>query len=456
MDIERKAIICILLILVLPTAMADLPAVSCAGCVNSGDIITDGTDVWRTFYVNERSQINLEGTPDGFWENENGQRVSDTNSLTFVARDNTRYVLNTTNGKFFATINVAKLSSCVPEWRSEIEINGDEYGKDDTRETAAGEELHFSVRVKSGCEKYQVEWSADPPSAVAFNNPQSLSTKGYAAKDYSGKNPTVAVTLTSENGDNRRKQTTKLAIFDNSAPSIEARTDSLIYSYTSFNVYFDGSNSGDSGDNDYIKEIEAWLRDENGIQVSSKRKTISKGQSLPTLKLKPRAMGVYSLTARITDSHGATAEKTITVLVTEKGDSGRDKPLLYVEPIDCVAGKPCDISVRSADKDIFIECLYQGKKMVKPFKFSPGDHEILVKAYYLDENGRRKNVITKTVLVHVVANSNDTVPIVEPASVPIAREDPVETQEVSPGIMPLVAGLFAAALFARRHRNPKS
>jgi len=110
------------------------------------------------------------------------------------------------------TINLVSLSSCVPEWRSGIKINGDEYDGGDTRETAAGEELSFEVKVKGEYKNYRVEWSANPPSAIAFVNPWSLSTKGYVAKDYSGKNPVVKIVLISENGERRREKTVNLIV----------------------------------------------------------------------------------------------------------------------------------------------------------------------------------------------------------------------------------------------------
>jgi hypothetical protein len=442
------------MLLFLPIALASSPTVSCVGCDDrkTGEITTDGTNSWQTFYAKEGSRITLQGS-SGFWEDDSGRKISDGSSLEFSVKDSTERVLMSPSGDFHATISLVLLSSCVPEWRSGIKINGDEYGKDDTRETAAGEELSFSVRIGSGCKNYRVEWSANPSSAVAFDNPRSLSTKGYVANDYSGKNPVVTVAIISENGERRREKTVNLIVKKNSAPAIKVRVGSSIASYTSFEVSFEGSTTGDSGneDGDYIAEIEAWLKDANGKSVGHSRRTMDRKKKLPALSLTPGSVGQYTLTATITDRYGATDTADVTILVTEKGDSGRDKPLLRVmEPINCVAGEFCDLSVRSADKDIFIEYFYQGKKMVKPFKFSPGDHEVLIKAYRLDGNGRRKNAITKTVLVHV-ADPNASVPVAEPANAaPIAREYLAETQKSPPGIMPLAAGLFAGALFARR------
>ena len=448
-----KMIVVCLVIMVLPVALASLPTVSCIGGDNerTSEITTDGTDAWQTFYAKENDRITLKGN-SGFWENQNGQKISDGSSLTFAVKESDSYVLKTANGDFIATVNIVSLSSCVPEWRSEVEINGDEDGEDDII-VAAGEEFDISAKVGGGCKKYRVEWSANPSSAVAFDNPRSLSTKGYVANDYSGKNPVVTVAIISENGERRREKTVNLMVRKNSPPAIKVRVSSSIASYTSFEVSFEGSTTGRSGDEDgdYIAEIEAWLKDANGKSVGHSRRTMDRKKKLPALSLTPGSVGQYTLTATITDRYGATDTADITVLVTEKGDSGRDKPLLRVmEPINCVAGEFCDLSVRSADKDIFIEYFYQGKKMVKPFKFSPGDHEVLIKAYRLDGNGRRKNAITKTVLVHV-ADPNASVPVAEPANAaPIAREYLAETQKSPPGIMPLAAGLFAGALFARR------
>ena len=451
----------LVMLLFLPIALASSPTVSCVGCDDrkTGEITTDGTNSWQTFYAKEGSRIALQGN-SGFWEDDSGRKISDGSSLEFSVKDSTERVLMSPSGDFHATISLVLLSSCVPEWRSGIKINGDEYGKDDTRETAAGEELSFSVRIGSGCKNYRVEWSANPPSAVAFDNYRSLSTKGYVAKDYSGKNPVVKIVLISENGERRREKTINLIVKKNSAPAIKVRVGSSIASYTSFEVSFEGSTTGDSGneDGDYIAEIEAWLKDANGKSVSHSRRTMDREKKLPTLSLTPGGVGQYTLTATITDRYGATDTVDITILVTEKGDSGRDKPLLRVmEPINCVAGEFCDLSVRGADKNIFTEYFYQGKKMVKPFKFPIGDHEVLIRAYYLDDNGRRKNVTTKTIRVHVATDSNSNASaIAEPANMaPIAREDPTETQK-SPldGILAIIA--LPIAVWRARRKIMKS
>ncbi|MFZ3100566.1 MAG: hypothetical protein WA103_05065 [Minisyncoccales bacterium] len=450
---KEIVIICLVIMVFFPIVLANLPTVSCVGCVRSDEITTDGTNAWQTFYAEENDRITLKGN-SGFWENRNGQKISDGSSLTFAVKESDSYVLKTANGDFIATVNVVSLSSCVPEWRSEVEINGDEDGEDDII-VAAGEEFDISAKVGGGCKKYRVEWSANPSSAVAFDNPRSLSTKGYVANDYSGKNPVVTVAIISENGERRREKTVNLMVRKNSPPTVKVRIISSIASYKSFEVSLEESTTGKSGDEDgdYIAEIEAWLKDANGKLVSHSRKTMDREKPLPVLSLTPGSIGQYTLTAQITDRYGATDTADVTILVTEKGDSGRDKPMIDVsEDIYCAEGS-CDFSVRSVDKNVFVDYSYQGKKMVKPFNLPPGDHEILIKAYSLDENGRRKNEITKTVYAHVTADSN-TSAIAEPANMaPIAREDPTETQKSPPGIVPLAIGLFAAALFARRRMS---
>lgn len=461
LDIGREAMVCIFLVLVLPVALASPPLVSCIGCENKKTSqTTNGIDRWQTFYAKESNRIVLEGS-SGFWEYENGQDIGTGSSISLNVAKSGLYILRTENGDFYATIIVSPLSSCVPEWRSEIKINGDEYAKDDTRETAAGEELDFSVRVKSGCQKYQVEWIADPPAAVAFNNPRSLSTKGYVAKDYSGENPTVMVVLTSENGDNRRQQSAKLMILDNSAPTIKIRTDSPIYSFESFNVYFDGSNSGNSGDGDYIEKIEVWLRDENGIQVSSKQKIINKGQSLPILQLKPEAVGVYTLTVEITDSYGAIAEKTTTILVTKKGGTSKDTAMIDVpEHVYCFAGERCKIPVNRSDKSVSVRYYYGDKStlMASPFYFSEGTHQVWIYAYYFDwKREREYGGIWKPVWIHAAVNdSNASIAVAEPADDWIAQEEFAEPQETPLGRMPMIALPIVAWRMSRRRRTSKS
>jgi len=441
MSLKMIVVFLVMLSLFLPITLASPPAVSCVGCDDgkTSEITTDGTNAWQTFYAKEGSRITLQGS-SGFWEDDSGRKISDGSSLEFSVKDSTECVLRSSNGDFHVTINLVSLSSCVPEWRSGIKINDDEYDNSAVRETAVGEELEFDVRLGySECKNYQIEWSATPPSATAFNNPHSLSTKGYVADNYSGKNPVVTVAVISENGERRREQTVELEVQKNSPPAIEVKVGPSVASYKSFEVSLEGSTTGRSGDEDgdYIAVVEAWLRDASGKLVSHSRRTMDRQMPLPILSLTPQSVGQYTLAVQITDRYGATDTADVTILVTEKGDSGRDKPVVdSPDDINCVAGEVCDLSI-NADGDTFIEYLYQGKRMIKPFKFPPGDHEVIIRAYYLDENGRQRNVVTKPVWVHVVANASA---IPEPANAaPIAREDLAETSPLGGASAVIVA-----------------
>lgn len=470
MSVRYKEVFLVLLIVSLPIATA----IDYKGCTSNG-AYTHGNDQYQTFHAKKGADVTLSSdAANCHWE-QNGKTISGSGKLTFSADKDTEYVLvcagsGKTTSRLFATI-VVSVSSCLPEKGSEIKIDGKKYSKDDTRETATGEELDFSVSVKGGCKNYQVEWSVDPSSAIVFAKPGSLSTKGYVANDYSGKNPTVTVTFTSEDGSKQREQTTKLAISDNFAPSIKIRTDSSIQSYTSFSVSFEGSTSGKSDDeNDYIAEIEAWLKDAEGTQVNYKSKSVSKGQSLPTLSLKPRAMGAYTLTARITDSYGAIAEKTTTILVTEKGNTGKDKAMIEItEHINCTANQLCKIPVERSNRNISVRYYEKDddgelSSLLSPFNFSEGIHEVQVYAYYFNwKTKKEQGGVWKTVWVHAVANNsnafndaNASVSVAELVNdTPIAREEPDEAQETLIPHESLVALPIAAFLARRRRKNLK-
>lgn len=450
---KEIVIICLVIMVFFPIVLANLPTVSCVGCVRSDEITTDGSNTCRTFYAKENDRITLKGN-SGFWENRNGQKISDGSSLTFAVKESDSYVLKTANGDFIATVGMIPLSLKLPETISDIYVNGDEIENHGKIEAAQGNLLKLKLIVTKGdCPAYYVEWTSDSP-AITFSDSNSLSTTAYVGS-YSGKNPTITITIYSENRERQETRDIRLEIRKNTPPSIDIYWEpDSVKSYERFTVYFYESTSGSSGDeiDDYIRKVSATLQKPGGNKVTNSR-TMDEDDSLEGLSFNTGERGEHHLTATITDRYGATDTADVTILVTEKGDSGRDKPMIDVaEDIYCAEGS-CDFSVRSVDKNVFIDYSYQGKKMVKPFNLSPGDHEILIKAYSLDENGRRKNEITKTVYAHVTADSN-TSAIAEPANVaPIAREDPTETQKSPPGIVPLAIGLFAAALFARRRMS---
>lgn len=457
MDIGRKGIILVLLILVLPTSSAGLPTVSCAGCVRSADYFTDGTNLRQTFYAKEGSWITLEGD-SGFWENANGQKIGSGDLLSFPVGRNGFYVLNTTDGDFYATINMIPLSPELPKKISDIYVDGNKVENHGKIETAQGSSLKLKVVVAKGdCPDYFVEWTSDS-SAITFSDPYLLSTIAYIG-DYSGKNPMITVTVYSENRRAQKTRDIELRIFKNTPPKIEIDWEpNLVESHEAFIVYFDGSTSGTSGDesDDYIGKVSASLQYPSGA-ITTRSKTMDADDSLKSLRFTAGERGRHYLTATVTDSYGATNTTATDFLVTEKGDSGKDKPLFHVrEPVDCIADENCTIEIYGADKGIFPEYFYQGRELRKPFKFPAGDHRVEITAFEVDDKGRRKNEVKKTVWVHAVANdSNGYDAVAEPVSAPIPQEEIVaESQETPIGRMSIIALPIAA--WASRRRRSKS
>ncbi len=441
MSLKMIVVFLVMLSLFLPITLASPPAVSCVGCDGkTSEIVTNGINAWQTFYAKEGSPITLRGS-SGFWQDEAGQAIGDGSSWSFTAKDNAMYILKSPSGDFYATVNIIPLSSELPETISDIYVNGDEIENHGKIETAQGNSLKLKLVVTKGdCSVYHIEWTSDSP-VITFSDFDSLSTIAYVG-GYSGKNPTITATIYSENRERQKIRDIGLEIHKNTPPAINIdwEPDSVeVESYERFTVYFEGSTTGRSGDEDgdYIAVVEAWLRDASGKLVSHSRRTMDRQMPLPILSLTSRSVGQYTLAVQITDRYGATDTADVTILVTEKGDSGRDKPVVdSPDDINCVAGEVCDLSI-NADGDTFIEYLYQGKRMIKPFKFPPGDHEVIIRAYYLDENGRQRNVVTKPVWVHVVANASA---IPEPANAaPIAREDLAETSPLGGASAVIVA-----------------
>lgn len=468
MSTKCKAMIFVLLILVLPIVLAD-PMVFCIGCDKdrTSRITTNGIDKWQTFYVKDGRGITLEGS-SGFWKDENEQRISDESSLAFTVKNSASYILETVNGNFCATINMIPLSSKLPKKVSGIYVDGDETENHEKIRVAQGSSLKLKLLVTKGdCPAYFINWTSDS-SAITFSDSDLLSTVAYIS-NHSGKNPTITATVYSENRKERQTRDIELIVFKNTPPKIELDwKPNPVKSHEFFNVYFDESTSGSSGDesNDYIAKVSASLQNPVGA-TTTRSKTMDEGDALKSLSFTAGERGRYYLTATITDSYGATDTTIAEILVTEKGGSGRDKPLFHVrEPVNCIAGKNCPIEVYGMDSGIFLEYYYQNIKLVKPFKFSAGDHWVEIRAFEVDDRGKRKNEIKQVVRVHAVADdfnafndSSGSVFVAESiGDTPIARvarEKSIESQEtsMSNGVLLVIVALWVCR---RRRLKPKS
>lgn len=421
----RKVLIAVITILVLLSmtfvAQAEMLSaqIKCEGCYNS-----DGCKFW----VDEGKTITLIayssggiGNKEYEWTDECGKIVLG-NSLKLIFTENIEYTLVVTDdiGYITKTVEIvpaSSKSSCIPNFRS-VAVQ-DEYRRS---EYSAGDIFEVRARLKDTreCPNYNFYWEADDQN-IAFTNPSSIKTDVIIGQGVKRGNITVTAVIT--NGEVKRKQSITVKIVDNYPPQISVRFDQP-FSYTKFNVYFDGSTTGKSRDenNDFIREYTVTLFDENGNLVDSAVRRGYAGREISCLSVKPNGWGIYFLEATITDSHGLTSNITETIEV-KKGNTGKDVPVIFVsdDVIYCKIGEICKINAgetRRRDSEVSMFGYYysNGEQIVNPnsdccsgpvcefIPTYPGTHKIKITAKYFGND----NIGSKIITVIVTDNKSVT------------------------------------------------
>ena len=425
MKIERLLMIVVVVCIFTPVAQADALStqIRCDGCY-SWDYAPGG----YMFWVDVGEKITLTafsvggtGNEEYEWTAESGETVFGS-SLKLIFTESVKYTLVVTDdiGYITKTVEIVQSSSessCLPSFRS-VAIQ-DEYRRS---EYSAGDIFEVRARLKDtrDCPNYNFYWEADDEN-IAFTNPNSTKTDVIIGQGVGIGHTTITAVVT--NGIMTRKKDVNIKIVSNTPPQISVRYDQPL-SYTNFNVYFDGSTTGKSGDenNDFIREYSIALFDENGNLVDSTVRRGYIGREVSYLSVKPDGWGIYSSEIAIMDSHGSTSSINETFEV-EKGNTGKDIPVIFVsdDVVYCKTGEICKINAgetKRRDPDISTFGYYMnGEQIVNPngdycsgpvCKFIPtypGTHKIKITAKYFGND----NIGSKTITVIVSGNKTSAV-----------------------------------------------
>ncbi len=429
-------IIAFVLISVMSVAQAErlFAQVRCEGCYNS-----DGSIFWvsagETIVLTAYSSGGV-GNKKYKWTAENGEVVLG-NSLKLIFTERVEYTLVVTDdiGHVSKTVKIVPASSessCLPSFRSVA--THDKYGR---YEYSAGDILEVRARLKDvhDCPNYDLYWKADDENIV-FTNPNSIRTDVIIGQGVRNGNMTITAVIT--DGSVVRDEDIIVKIVSNSPPKISVRYDQP-FSYTNFNVYFDGSTTGKNGDenNDFIWLVSIDFFNENGNLIDSVVKRGYKERAIPYLTVRPNGKGICFFNATITDSHGLTSSINETLEI-KKGNTGKDIPVVFVsdDVVYCEIGEKCKIDAsrtRKRDPDISTFGFYysNGEQIVNSdgdyysgpvcefIPTYPGTHEITVTAKYFGNDNIGSKIIT------VVISEDKTVPA---TLTPIPAPTPLKTK----------------------------
>jgi len=279
------------------------------------------------------------------------------------------------------------------------------------------------------------------------------------------------VAITDEAGNHAKSKNVCLAIHQNEPPKIKIRHDPAL-SYTGFNVYFDGTTTGASynEENDYLAHIEAELIGPDEKEYHASR-NFGENERLKPLNFVPDAKGVYKLYASVTDSHGATASlaKPLEIGV-QKGATGKDWPVIYAPScVDCLPNQTCKLDASETvirDRDVYVKftnaagitlanvnknpCCCGG---VCHHNFTASDTAQVV-AYYIDDDGDPYHAISEEIAVHVTdpnaPKTNATINSTTAAGTTNATR-PTPKATPSDGIPLFAAIILAFGLSRARH-----
>jgi len=419
------------------------------------------------------------GNKNYLWTKDSQQVCIYSSCPITVSEETEEYILTVSDDvgsikKWIRIIPKSLPQKCLPIFKSGIDLD-DEVGR---KEWSAGDAFNLEVRLdKSDCpdsdSDYSFHWESDN-SGIIFSSPYSTETEVRIIEGARIGDTTIKAVLS--NNFQKRKKEIIIKIVDNTPPEIVSIRYDKPLSYTRFNVYVDAT-SGESGNegNDFV-QCSIIFKNETGRIVDSDSRTIKSGDFNFVFRLRPEGREIYSIEVALKDSHGMISLVAIEMFKVEKGDTGKDIPVIFVSDIIyCTQGEECKIDAsetHSRDKDISTFGYYlDGKEIlnkdgnicsgrVGSFVFDyPDTFEIEVRGKYFGNDNIGSKIIT------VVVSKNETTPALISTLTPAPTSIETSRYRYVPGIsqtsasetpgmgLGLTIATIIAVAFAIRRKN---
>jgi len=372
------------------------------------------------------------GSKNYLWTKDSQQVcISSSYSIT-VSEETEEYLLTVSDDvgsikKWIRIVPKLPPRKCLPEFKSDIDLD-DKTGRE---EWSAGDVFILKAKLDmSDCSdpNYKLHWESDNPGII-FVKLSPIKTEVRIIEGAKTGDTIIKAVLS--NNFQERKKKIIIKIVDNTPPEIVSIRYDKPLSYTRFNVYVDATSGKSGNENNDFVQCSIVFRNETGRIIDSDSRTIKSGDFNFVFRLMPEGREIYSIEAVLKDSHGMISSVDSEMFKVEKGDTGKDMPVIFVpDVIYCMQGEECKIDASETsirDKDISTFGYYlDGKEIlnedgnicsgrVGSFIFNyPDIFEIEVRGKYFGND----NIGSKTTTVVVSKNETASTPAPTPTPTP--------------------------------------
>lgn len=406
--------------------------IKCSGCDKfSNDIYYVQKDKEITLTANVQNNV---GNLEYEWKRNGEVVLTSSKSYSFVFKENAEYTLKVSDnlGYIIKSIIIVESSSpvgaiCAPSFTIIKDT--------EKSELAQGEVLSLEMKLqrRHGCSGFLQKWESNNPDVEIFS-PTSLKTEIKVKKDArTGMSAKITAMTYIEKNNQRYEQSITLAIVGNTKPKVVDVSYSEPFSYSnivvSISKFTTGTNTSEN--DDFITHYEFILKNETGKVVDRKADSLKKGSSIPSVKVKAKEKGLYSLEVKIIDSHGLSSDVMRVIVPVEKGTTGKDFPVLIINnSFSCDQHKICKIDASKTidyDKDVSSFSFCNGKEDLRNedgicsgsicntiFTY-PGTYKITVMAGYFQGKTSSKTV-TVTVRPSSAISTSTSAPATTPST----------------------------------------
>lgn len=348
-------------------SLPPLAKITCPECENFQQV--GGT---FRFWVDQGKEITLSGGQSvgsgkisSYLWTRNGAPYNNGQSIAVVADKNEAYALTVadSNGKTDtkeAQINVIGKKYCLPSWGDAKVYVDSGYGNLNRHEFSAGDVVPVKIdkpEYDSSCD-VDFFWAASDPEAVIFADEKKFQTTVTINQP---RRTDVLIQPAFSSGDRISvpKEETWLRIVLNAPPTIRISYEQDYGGYGNSRLIFSCEDSttgaGVNENNDFISYFSANLTDEYGNKVSNGHASAAYGEQIGDISLATKGAGIYTLSAEIRDSHGASASATAPIVVDPA--PGEMPKLIVPGDVYCRVGEECvvEVSLTNAGQDASIE-----------------------------------------------------------------------------------------------------